>query len=127
MRDAAAEQIRPIPSEVPSQDYEEIVERNPFISMGARALSGSFDSRFIALLCRASLRMTLLDYSSTPGRHLLYEQHLKMLPQLREAVHRKEPLRGGGWARNLFVLQHPGIVVRDEDGVQSGGECGIDV
>src|SRR5580692_10366502 len=49
-----------------------------------------------------------------------------MLAQFGEAADDEELLTGGGWV-DFFVLEDPGVTVRDEDGVQAGGHRGVDV
>ena len=46
---------------------------------------------------------------------------LEMRLQIGEPLHHQQSLvwRSGG---QVFVLQNPGVVMRDEDGVQAGGE-----
>jgi len=43
-----------------------------------------------------------------------------MLPQIGETIHRQQTLRRDGLFHHI-VLQHPGVAVRNEYGVQSRG------
>ena len=49
-----------------------------------------------------------------------------MFAQFGEAPDDEKFLSGRSWIQ-LFVFQYPGVAVRDEDGVQSGGQRGVDV